>query len=817
MRDKTKLSTIFLGVILMALTAVSTSQAAESDVCTLPNGLKVVLHQDRRFPLVSMRLFVQAGSAYETDKEAGISHLLEHMAFKGTGKRPPGMIAEDVEKVGGYLNASTSFDYTVYIADLPARHWKLGLDVLKDMVCNASIIPEELESEKEVVIAELKRGNDNPDSRIFEMLQKYALDGTPYQRPIIGYEEILRSISRQDILNYMEKHYQPQTMMLLICGDFELEPAKAEIAALYAPLQNSRDKNMLKRTDFSTLQLFGPTVMVEKGPWNKVYLGLALPSINQGYSRSVHLDVLSSLLGDGKTSYLYRKYKYELRLVDNISIASYDFERCGLLYMHIVLDADKLDEFWNLFSRELAGLSRVEFTPEELERVKLNLEDDLFRAKETLSGLASKLGYFEFFDNGEQGEKNYLYLLRATTLENLKGQLDDILVPAHLAVAMLIPEDAAASITPESMKQTLAINWPQYSCTQNMPAKVKNFAKPEILKLGPGRKLILIPDATLPYVSANFMFAGGDAILDRTSQGLSSFTASLLIRGTAKLGATAIEDYLADRAASLNASSGRQTFGISFSFPARFGDDIFDLLLDTLNNPAFAQEELERVRQNQISGIKASEDQPLGLAFRRMFPFLFGDHPYGFIQAGTAESVAALTREQVFAFWEKQKKQPWVLAVCGDFDREKVLTTAKKLPQPGKEHLELATPSWTVEKNLELRLPDRQQAHILLIFPTVEVGNKDEAALNVMQAILSGQSGLLFMELRDRQGLGYTVTAMPWNSQKTGLLIFYIGTEPDKMQQAKDGFREIVTRLRTESLPEAILERGKQSIEGEYY
>lgn len=128
----------------------------------MPNGLSVLILKDTRFPLVSTRLYVHAGSSYETPDQAGISHVLEHMVFKGTDSRPKSAISQEVESAGGYLNAATSYDYTVYITDMPDRHWKLGMDVVRDMAFHPTLDPQELESEKNVIVAELQRGEDDP-------------------------------------------------------------------------------------------------------------------------------------------------------------------------------------------------------------------------------------------------------------------------------------------------------------------------------------------------------------------------------------------------------------------------------------------------------------------------------------------------------------------------------------------------------------------------------------------------------------------------------------------------------------------------------
>lgn len=799
------------------LAGIKPALAAEADMYRLPNGLTVMVQDDKRFPLVSMRLYVHAGSAYETPQEAGISHLLEHMVFQGTEKRAPGEISKEIEALGGYLNAATSFDYTVYIIDLPSDEWRTGLDVLKDMAFKASIGEKELESEKQVVIAELKRGEDNPSSRLFKSLQASALAGTPYERPIIGYENVIQNTEREDILRYISHLYQPQSMLLLVVGDVDKAALSEEIERIYGEIPNTGGYAMPESINPLTLPENGPSIKVEKGQWNKVYMGLAFPTIGQRDTRSIHLDVLTSLLGGGKTSYLHRKYKYDLQLVDSISLGNYSFERLGLLYLTVVLDQDKFDDFWQEFSRDLAEIGKVEFKEEELERIKLNAENELFRAKETLSGLTNKLGYFTFFDQGEQGEENYLYTLRKTSLEDLHGQLDEIITLPRLSMVVLAPQDSAKNINEANIKKTLLTSWPQSEQSLKQAKKEKKVEGTEVIQLGKGRTLILQPDATLPYISGNLMYQGGDALLDKSVEGLASLAAATLTKGAGTLGATEVEDYLANRASGLSANAGRQSFSISFTCPTRFNQDIFSLLDDTLNRPAFKEDEFHRAKQNQMAAIVSSEDQPLGLAFRRIFPFLFGSHSYGFMQLGTVDGIKPYMVDQAKSFWNIQKEQPWVLSICGSFDREEVIAAAKKLPAPSARPVTLARPEWSKENSLELHLPGRNQSHVLLIFPTAPLGDKDAPGLDLLQSVLSGMSGLLFTELRDKQGLGYTVTAIPWTAQKAGMLMFYIGTEPGKVEQAKKGFMDIVEQVRSAPLPEDMLTRGKNSIRGSYY
>ncbi|MDL2268010.1 insulinase family protein, partial [Desulfovibrio sp. OttesenSCG-928-G15] len=639
-------------------TASSTASAASpTSITRLANGLTVLVREDTRFPLVSLRLYVHAGSAYESPDNAGISHVLEHMVFKGTDKRPKGQISTDVEATGGYLNAATSFDYTVYLTDMTSEHWKTGLDVLKDMAFNPTLEPSELESEKDVIVSELQRGEDNPGQRIFRMAIGAALKGTPYERPIIGYEKTIRSFTSDGIRAYISSLYHPQSMLLVVCGNVSAKDVVEEAQKQFGGLANTglvtppanQEKDVITK---------GFTATLEYGPWNKAHLCLALPAPAMGDMRSAQLDVLAQVLGGDASSRFYRTYKYEKRLVDSISVSNYSFERLGLVFIRATLDADKIVPFWENITRDIAALGDTTFSREELDRAKLNIEDDIYRSKETLAGLASKVGYFAFFDKGEQGEENYLNAVRSTDQATLLALVKETLRPEALSLVGLLPEgvsvqaflsnNAAAQDKSDSAKEAsgkeegrekleswkgwasrvVADNWSAKASVNADSAKQAATGQLETLDLGKGRTLILIPDTTLPYTAANLVYTGGDTLVDSADQGLGAFTASLLTKGAGELGATALEDYLSDRAAGFGASTGRQTFSINMSAPSRFNADMFSLLKTVIESPAMQEEEADRVRQNQAAAITAREDQPTGLAFRRMFPFLFGRHPY---------------------------------------------------------------------------------------------------------------------------------------------------------------------------------------------
>lgn len=814
---------LLLGILLLPQLAAAAPQGTPANPSTpgndtmlvrLKNGLTVYIIRDSRFPLVCTRLYVGTGSANETAEQAGISHVLEHMVFKGTEKRPKGQVAQDVESLGGYLNAATSFDKTWYITDMPAKHWKTGMDVVKDMAFHPALDPAELEAEKDVIVSELKGGDDTPTRRLFEDLQVAGLAHTVYGRPIIGFEKTIRAVTADDLRAYIRTWYQPQNMMLLVAGDIDPKAVLAHAEELFGDL-----KNDAALPEPAPVQLEGaaggPRVEVTYGPWNKVYLGIALPAPALGDQRSIDLDVLAYALGGDGTSQFYRKYRYEKQLVDSISVGNMSLDRAGLFYMVAQLDADKVEPFWQEFTRDLATLDAGKIAPDVIERARFNYEDGMDRAGETLDGLTSWKATVQFELGGPQGEANVRHALAAVDSARLRQAQDLWLRPDQVRVRVLAPEKAQLP----DLDAILQRNWPAPAVErQKAAAAEEKVGKREIVDLGQGRTVILQPDRTIPYVSLEILRPGGNALLKPADQGLAQLTAATLTDGCGTRDLDAMERFVAERAASLSASAGVQSFTVSLTGPARFNADYFALLGDLLHKPTFAEKDVRRQADTLKAALVRRQDNPMSFMGSKVNGFLFpGGQPYGFDGLGTAENQDRFGPKDVQAFWKQQNAQPWILSVAGDFDREKVLAFARSLPVPTAPAVDVPQPAWGADKRLPLSLPGRQQAHLLLAFHAVPLDHPDAPALMLLESVLSGQSGLLFNKLRDEQGLGYTVTAFYRSLPEAGFMAFYIGTTPRNLDVARQGFSGIIKDIKTDLLPAELLAKGLNRMEGSYY
>lgn len=812
---------------LQASVATPLPAATGTRVHVLANGLTVLVHEDDRFPLVSIRLFVRAGSIHEAPEQAGISHLLEHMAFKGTPRRAQGRAATDIESLGGELNAATGFDATMYIVDLPAQHWAMGLDVIQDMIFNAAFDPEELESERRVILAEMDQGDDDPHRRIFKSVQERIWAGTPYARPIIGVAETVGAITRDDLATYVRSRYQPANMVLVLCGDVRTNEILDLTRELFGRLSNHDEHHSAfspGRHPCAGMAAGrgadgpGPDIAVFPGPWRKAHFFLALPIPGLRDVHSVGLDVLAHMLGGDRTSLLYREFKYKQGIVDTISASATSLDQTGMLSIQAQLDPANVEALWSGLVNVLADLGPETFSPEALGRAKLNMEDGLFQAKETLSGLASKLGYFQFHEYSFEAEQVYLHMIKTMDPEQLREVIRAHVRPDRLVCSIFTPNPEALPV--EGLSDALARKWQAASSIKpGFPGIASCTARhqPEIVHLAPGRSVVLLPDSSLPYMALTMCWNGGDLLLPDRDQGLSELTARVWTKGTRSKNAVQAQDFLADRAARVAAGAGLEQFYLNLHFPVRFRGEMLSFFQELVQEPAWLPEELARAKQEQCAAIVRTEDSPVGLALRNTFPFLFSGHPYGYQRSGAPDTVAAFTRDQVVDFWERQKDRPWVLAACGDLDREALLAMAESLTR--RDVMAAPTPRsprWGGEQKLALQLQDRNQTHLLMVFPLPGLGSEHTPGLNLLREVLAGQSGLLFRELRDVRGLAYSVTALLWQETLAGFLAFYIGTSPENEEAAIQGFQDVVHDLIDRGLPEEELDRAKNLLWGDY-
>lgn len=790
---------------------------AQTSLHTLNNGLRVVIHEDHSAPVVAIQYWVGAGSRTESDMEAGITHLIEHMIFKGTPTKGPGELAWAVESAGGSINAYTSLDLTVYHVTIASRFSKLGLDVLTDAIQNASFDPLELEQEKKVVLEELRMGEDRPETRLYKALFANAYRVHPYRRPIIGYEETVSKFTREDILNYVQRLYVPENMAVIVAGDVDTGAVLGWIKGLWENWERPAKK--LPDIPGEPLQDSVRAVLLRQRT-TETHLRLAFPIPNARHPDVPALDLLAMILGDGESSRLEKRIRTEKRLVHTIGADSFTPLDPGLLLVHARLESGNLKDALIAIWKELMELRNDEVGQDELDRAKLQIEASLIKAKETMSGKARLLGQFLFLHGDVNYERRYLEAVKKVSTEDIKRVAQEYLSRDRLTLAVLLPEEAPQELQADELTTLLAqVHEPPQSPVTPSPSPLQPEVYREVL---PNGLTLLVKEAhDVPTVSIRAVFLGGSRFEPKELPGLSKVVAHMLTRGTTSRTAQKLAQEVESLAGYLEGFSGRNSLGLEADFLSRFFPNAIEFVADCLMNATFPEEELQGERPRLMASVRRERDQPTKWVMRLFSETLFRVHPYGMRMEGTEESIASMKRDHLVEFATRiLVPGNCVLAIVGDVQAQEARKwVVRHLGQWNAPPFR--PPEVPVEPPMEGPREAREagelnQVHIVLGFPGTTLNSPERYALEVLDTILSGQGGRLFRELRDKKGLAYSVTSFSRLGLDPGYFGTYIATSPENFSMALEGLRTELQRITLDEVSPEELERAKRHIIGTY-
>lgn len=764
----------------------------------LANGLTVLFYPYEREDVVTVKLCVKVGSAYENEKQAGITHLIEHMIFKGTESKKPEDIVGEIEALGGYMNAFTSFDYTCYYTTGPTKILEKSLDILSDIVFHPYFDPKELEREKEVVVEEMKMRLDNPHVVLFEEVMKASYQKYPYRRPIIGYEETVRSFKREDLLSFINQFYTPENMLLSVVGKIPQD----ELFSLINKYFTNLPKRKLKKVKFPEEPFTEkPKLVWVERPVKEGYFVFTLPGASFREEDAPLLDLLVQALGGGESSRLYVRLKRELNLVKTISMSAFSPVGPGLIEIYGTADPEKFKDIVSHLITELEEIKNLGITEEELQKAKVQLLSDFVFDAETSDGLSSTLSSFQLKRGNYRDILWYKNKIEQATVEDLKKVAKryfnfDKLVGGFLSEKRLFDE--------EDFKKLISVK---------KDSPVKFFTLENKLKV------IVYPQKDLPTVGITLAFPGGLRFENPQTNGLFQALTLLWTRGTQKYSAEEIASKLEALGATIKGFSGRNTFGLkALSLSSNF-DQTLELFKEILLTPTFKEEECEKARPELISMIFMQEDNPISLAVNQFLKILFPDHPYGLNIAGDLNFYQNFKAEDLRQAYQKfVTPEKAVLTVVGDVD-----------PFILKQKLESYLKDWKAskvrvkEEEEEPKLPSQKtqkikketfQNQILLGFQTPGLNSKEKLVLEILSSALSGQDGRLFRVLRDERSLAYSVTSFTVFYPKKSAFVFYIGCSPEKEEAAIAGFWEILEEVSKKGLTLEEIERAKNRLLG---
>ena len=796
---------------------------ADLKTVTLENGLRVYLLPVKNSPTVTTMVAYRVGSADEEKDQTGLSHYLEHLMFKGTDKLMPGDVDRATQRNGGSNNAYTSEDMTVYHFDFAADRWQIALSIEADRMRNIKIdAKHEFEQEKGAVISELAGGEDQPWGLEFKkVLPLLFPKDSPYSHPVIGEERHVRDATAEIIKRHYDKWYHPNNASLVIVGGFDADAALAKIKELFSSIPQGDLPKRKPPTFFKDRA--GPVRSQFESKFDVPRVLLGFNTIPVGDPDDPVLDVISNVLGDGRTSRLYRKLVEDERVASEASAGNYTGRYPGWFSVNAELlkgkDRAKVEE---LIFAELDKLAAEPISDAEMSRARRKILAGFVFSRESIHSLCDTVARASTYPDGEDVAKyysGYLTRLASLTKADVQRVAKKYLARKQSTIVWSVPKDEAKK-SGGSTPETRFLLWkPGFFSLEQKPgfqsrnrvsnadvagggAKAFSLTSAKRVVLPNGLTVIMLEDHRLPVVVASLAVKDVSLREPADKSGIASFVGGLLEEGTDKHTGPEIAALIEDTGGTMSLSSS----GGSLKILTPDTDLALGLMFECLSRPTFPAEALERQREQQLSAIDDAETQPRTRASAMFKSIVYGPHPYGRTSLGKKDVVSKLTAADCKAFHASViAPNNAIVVLVGDFKTDemakKIEVMTKNWKASDAKKPEPAAPPAAKLVERIVSDPTAAQVHMYLGHLGITRQNPDYYKLLVMDNVLGTGPGFtdrLSATLRDRQGLAYTVNATIASGagNQIGTFTGFIGTSPKDFIQARDGFVTEIAKLR---------------------
>src|SRR5438874_4230308 len=611
--------------------SVITFPPSSAQKWVLPNGLTIIVQEDRSAPVASVQAWCATGSIDEDQHlGAGLSHILEHMLFKGTKTRSTNVIAQKIQDVGGYINAYTSFDRTVFWIDVPKDGVAAALDILADAMMNSTLPPEEYMKEQEVIRREFAMGLDDPDRVAGLLLFATAYQRHPYHFPVIGDIEIYNQLTQDQVIQYYKTRYSPNNLTFVVVGDVDVAKVRQQLTEFFKAYPEKSLKPIFIPEEPPQL---GRREVHQEFATELTHLSLAwhIPEVTNPDVPA--LDLLSTILGDGRSSRLYRRVREEAGLAFSISAFSYTPGDPGLFGIDATVDPKKREAAEQLALRIVDEAKSIGVTADELEKAKKITLSHHLGALTTMRGQASDIGSNWLLTHDLNFSRHYLDAVQKVTLDDIKRVAATYLTENNLTVVSLNPKGSLTG-KDETAKPTAA-------------GEIQKF------ELSNGFRLLVREDPRLPIVAMGAVFRGGLLAETPQTNGVTRLMAKVLLKGTKTRTAEQIANEIEAVGGSISGEAGNNSFSVSVDVMKPDVKLRVDLLSDVLLNATFPEKAIAREREIQIAAIQQEEEQLAAVARNIMRQALFAQHPYALRSNGSTDSVPRLSQKDLIDFRDR--------------------------------------------------------------------------------------------------------------------------------------------------------------------
>ncbi len=764
----------------------------------LPDGLTVIVQEDHSAPVASVQAWCATGSIDEDERiGAGLSHILEHMLFKGTKTRTTNAIAQKIQDVGGYINAYTSFDRTVFWIDVPKDGVAAALDVLSDAMMNSTLPPEEYLKEQEVIRREFAMNLDDPDRMTGLLLFATAYQKHPYRLPVIGQMEIYNQLTQEQVMLYYKTRYVPNNLTFIVAGDVDPEKVHQQLDDFFKAYPEKSLKAVFIPAE--------PPQLGRREVHNEFATELTRLSLAWHIPEVTHpdvpaLDLLSTILGDGRSSRLYRRVREEAGLAFAVSAFSYTPGDPGLLGVDATVDPKKREAAQQLILQIIGEVKQAGVTADELMKAKKISLSHHLDALATMRGQASDIGGNWLLTRNLDFSRDYLAAVQKVTLDDIRRVAGKYLVDANLTVVSLNPKGSLLA--------------------KGEAAQPINAGEVQKFELSNGLRILVREDTRLPLVSMTAVFRSGLLAETLQTNGITRLMAKALLKGTKTRTAEQIANQIEAVGGSIGSDAGNNSCSVSVHVTKPDLKLGIDLLSDVLLSATMPEQAVTREKEVQMAGLKEEDEQPATVARNILRAALFGEHPYALRANGSPDSVPRLTQKNLLDFRDRYLvAKNGVISVFGDVkaaEVKQVLEQTLRTMKPGELALTDAHPAAPLRQmtNVESQ-KEKAQGVIMVGYRGVDVFSKDRHALELIDEASSDLGSRFFIRIREQMGLAYYVGASQMPGLVPGVFAFYLGTDPQKIEPVKTALLDEIRKLASDGLTSEELMRAKKKLVGQ--
>ncbi|MCD8283832.1 MAG: insulinase family protein [Opitutae bacterium] len=761
----------------------------------LANGMRVAFAKTFPSGLVSVQIWVKTGSIHEGKYlGAGISHFLEHMVFKGSKEQSAEFLAKKIQAAGGVSNAYTTFERTVYHVDVPSEKIEVAFAALAEMLVRPALAAAEVARERNVILREMDMGKDEPDRVLNEATFAEIFREHPYRIPVIGRRELLEKLTAENLRDYFERRYTPETMSVIVAGDVE----KAEVFALsekYFGIVARRNP------DVAAIPAEPPQLAKREvrlaGDTNVLRGNVVWKIPGMAHDDTPALAVLTGILGSGDSAILYRELHEKREIVHGIGAFAWTPGSAGLCWVGYQADCGKAPAVEAAIFEILDKIATKGLPEKLIKKVARKQIVALINSQQTVAAAAARLGN-EVVVLGDPGATK-AFIDATTTITS-----DDL-----QRVATKYFRDKGLTV---SSFEKVATTNPRQS-RHHQPATTNGNAF-ENFTLKNGIRVLLQSDNSLPKIHLRATMLAGGAYENERSRGATAMLATLLGLDTQTRSAATVAETIESLGGIFYNDSGNNTLTLATETLAEDFETACEIVSDAIQRPKFSQKNFARERDTQLSALNSELDEAVDFATIKLFEKFFGKHFLATHIFGTEKTLTTMTLADVQALQKRLiVPQNIVISAAGDFDTKRVLASIKrrfeKMPAAKKwtrARSDFAKPATTGSVFVPRK---SEQTIVLLAFSVPGVSDKRQRIPDILLEIFNGMGSHIFSEVREKRGLAYFVAASQTLTPDTGIFYFYAGTKREHASEVLEKMREEISRIRAGKISDKELSAAK--------